>query len=94
MMRNPTDQADPMGIAALRRRLGLTQSEFGEKIGIASKGDVSMIERGLRPISLRAALAIESLSDGAIDAASLCDEVAAARAAARTPSIQSQSEAA
>lgn len=67
-------------IADLRRELGLTQLEFGVKLGLASKASVSLLERGLSPCSLRVSLEIERLSGGRIDAAMLNDDVRLARA--------------
>ena len=76
-------------IRDLRKELGLTVDQFAAKLGLASKGNASMIERGGR-CSLAVALAIEGLSIDAvsgqprIDAATLNDNVAAARAVPRT----------
>jgi transcriptional regulator with XRE-family HTH domain len=70
-------------IVALRREMGLSQTEFGAVIGLASKSKVSEIETSGRA-SLPVALKIEELSvaGGAprIDAATLNDDVARARA--------------
>lgn len=71
-------------IAELRRNLGLTLEEFGKAIGIASKGNVSIIERSGR-CSLEAAIAIEKLSNGSVDAAILNDGVRLAREAVHAP---------
>lgn len=68
-----------MTIAGLREELGLTQLEFGERIGLASKAQVSLVERGLAPCSLRVALRIEQLSGGRIDAGELSEEVRISR---------------
>lgn len=77
------DGAGP-AIVALRREMGLSQTEFGAAIGLASKGKVSVLELSGRA-SLQVALKIEDLSrvDGVprIDAAQLNDDVARARAA-------------
>jgi DNA-binding XRE family transcriptional regulator len=73
------DGAELSPIAALRGELGLTQLEFGERIGLANKASVSLLERGLIPCSLRVALAIEELSGRRIDAAMLCEDVRLAR---------------
>jgi predicted transcriptional regulator len=71
-------------IADLRKELGLSLEAFAVAIGIASKGNASLIERDNRA-SLPVALAIEALSikDGVarIDAATLNADVAKARAA-------------
>lgn len=73
-------------IAELRAELGLTQEEFGAKIGLANKASVSLLENGKRgQCSVAVAVAIEDLSvlNGVarIDAAALCDDVRLARAA-------------
>jgi len=73
--------AKTFSIADLRRELGLSLEEFGKRIGLSSKGNVSLIERGQAAPSLPVALAIEKLSCGRIDAAALNSDVAAARAA-------------
>ena len=71
-------------IVALRREMQLSQSDFGEMIGLASKGKVSVLESTGRA-SLPVALKIEELSiqNGVprIDAAALNDDVARARMA-------------
>ncbi|HEV2080056.1 MAG TPA: helix-turn-helix transcriptional regulator [Allosphingosinicella sp.] len=69
------------GIAELRKELGQTLEEFAATIGIKSKGHASEIERDNRCGSVSVALTIEKLSEGRIDAASLNDDVAMARAA-------------
>jgi len=74
-----SETADALSIAGLRRELGLTQAEFAERIGLVNKASVSLLERGLTPISLRVALEIERLSDGRIDAATLNADVRLAR---------------
>lgn len=66
-------------IAALRARLGLTQEEFGARIGLRTKGSVSLVERGLSTMSPEVALAIEEISGGEIDASELNPIVAKAR---------------
>ena len=72
---------ETLTIAGLRGELGLTQAEFAERIGLVNRSSVSLLERGLTPISLRVALEIERLSTGRIDAATLNSDVRAARAA-------------
>lgn len=67
-------------IAALRAERRESLEVFGLAIGVPSKGRVSEIERGIRSVTQAQALAIEELSDGRIDAATLNAEVAAARA--------------
>ena len=66
-------------IAALRQKRGETLEQFGAAIGVTSKGRMSELERGIRPVTPEQALAIEKLSDGAIDAADLNPIIAAAR---------------
>lgn len=72
--------AQPLTIEALRRELGLNQTEFAVRLGLANKASVSLIERG-GPCSLSIALAIEALSGGRIDAAALNADVALSRQA-------------
>jgi DNA-binding XRE family transcriptional regulator len=67
-----------MLIADLRTELGLSQADFAARIGLASKGNVSIIERENR-CGLNVALAIEALSGGRIDAAEICEDVKRAR---------------
>jgi transcriptional regulator with XRE-family HTH domain len=71
-------------IVALRREMQLSQSDFGEIIGLASKGKVSVLESSGRA-SLPVALKIEELSIQKgfprIDAAELNEDVARARMA-------------
>ena len=69
-------------IGALRRARGETLEAFGAAIGIASKGRLSEIERGIRMPTPEQAVAIERISGGAIDAAELNDVVRMARHAA------------
>lgn len=74
-----------LSIQELRAELGMTQEEFAVRVGLSSKGGMSKIERGIDPVSLSVALAIEELSirDGLarIDAADLNADIAKARAA-------------
>ena len=67
-------------IASLRQELGLTLDEFGAAVGISSKGQMSLIERGLADCSVKVALAIEQFSKGRIDASGLSKDVSMARA--------------
>jgi transcriptional regulator with XRE-family HTH domain len=74
------DAALAFTIADLRRELGLTQQEFGERIGLPNKTSISLLESGKRPnVSAAVAVAIEELSGGRIDAAALSDDVKIAR---------------
>lgn len=72
-----------MKISELRAELGDTLVEFAAKLGLAGKSSVSEMERDNR-CSLPVALRVEELSGGRIDAASICPDVAAARAAAQS----------
>ena len=58
--------------------LGITQEAFAAALGFKSKGFVSDIEKSNR-CSAKVALAIEAHSNGLVDAATLNDDVAAAR---------------
>lgn len=69
----------PFTVKSLRKEMGLTQEEFSRRVGLNSGGRLSCVERGIAPCPLRVALKIESLSDGRIDAADLCDDVKLAR---------------
>jgi len=83
-----TTAGDPVAagaaVRALRKERGETGEEFGKVIGL-SKGKVSELESGKYEPSLPVALEIERLSirDGIarIDAGTLCEAVARARAA-------------
>ena len=68
-------------IIQLRHELAMTQEAFGAEVGL-SKGKVSIVEREQR-CSIPVALAIEALSGGRIDAATLNDDVARVRATQR-----------
>lgn len=76
--------AETFTIADLRAELGLTQTEFALELGLSAGGKptVSLWETGAREVSFEAALKIEQLSGGRIDAASLNAQVARARASA------------
>lgn len=73
-------------IADLRAEMGLTQTEFAIKLGLSAGGKptVSLWETGAREVSFAAALKIEELSDGRIDAATLNAQVALARSSSGT----------
>lgn len=64
-------------VADLRATLGLTLEAMGARLGI-SKSQMHEVERTQRA-SLRVALKLEELADGAIDAAELSDDVRVAR---------------
>ena len=66
------------GIKDLRRELDLSLDEFARRVGLTSKSRVSEMENS-GTCSLPVALAIERLSEGRIDAATLNADVAAAR---------------
>lgn len=70
--------ATTTSIADLRKELGLTLEEFGARIGLRSKGQVSEIEKSNR-CSPEVALEIEALSKRRIDAGSLNPVIEAAR---------------
>lgn len=70
-----------MDIAQLRAELNLSQQAFAEKVGLASKGHLSQIERGQQKPSVAVALKIEELSQGRISADHLNDDVRLVRAA-------------
>ena len=78
------DMSEPLSIKDLRLSLGLTLEEFAREIGLTSKGHASEVERAGH-CSLRVALAVEELSGGRIDAASLNEEVRLARHAVHAP---------
>jgi len=76
-MSEQQDIVAPSPILTLRRELGLTLAEMGERCGI-SKSQMHEVERTGRA-SLPVALKIEELSGGSIDAGDLNDDVRAAR---------------
>lgn len=69
-----------MNIRELRAELGMSLEAFANAVGLKSKGQMLMIERGLKP-SVRVALGIEKLSGGRIKASSLNEAVALVEAA-------------
>ena len=75
----PAQIASGGDIAMLRQLRGETLDEFARRIGIQSKGQMSLIERGLRTPTPEQALAIEELSGGQIDASALNPIIAKAR---------------
>lgn len=44
-----------------RKRLGMTQSELAEAIGMHGKNSIAMIERGLRPVMKTTELSVKYL---------------------------------
>lgn len=74
---SPANGAAPSAVARLRATLGLTLEGMGDRIGL-SKSQMHAVETTGRA-SLRVALAIEALSDGAIDAAALSEDVRLSR---------------
>lgn len=70
----------------------LSLDQFGELIGLSSKGQVSQIERDNR-CSVPVALEIERLSAGRLPADTLNPHVAAVRSFDRDPSLLDGSEA-
>jgi DNA-binding transcriptional regulator YdaS (Cro superfamily) len=69
-----------MDISAYRSERGLSLEAFGAMVG-KSKGHIHEVESTMR-CSAKLALAIEEATEGAVDAASLNDEIANARKAA------------
>ena len=69
--------------ATFRKSRGLSQAQFAEALGLEarSKGYVSRLEAGRQPWPLRLALKLEKLSDGEVQAASICAEARALGAA-------------
>ena len=78
-------------VRALRLARGETGEQFGRLIGL-SKGKVSELEAGKFSCSVAVAIAIEAISGGQIDAASLNADVAAARATAGEAATPPQPE--
>jgi transcriptional regulator with XRE-family HTH domain len=74
-----------MDITSLRKDLGLSLEAFAATIGLKSRGQVSDLEAGRRTPSVPVALAIERVSSGRIDAATLNADVALVRSAANDP---------
>jgi transcriptional regulator with XRE-family HTH domain len=74
--------ANTFTISDLRNEMGVTQTEFAIRLGLSAGGKptVSLWETGAREVSFDAALKIEELSAGRIDAAQLNAQVARARA--------------
>lgn len=67
-----------MKISDLRKSLGLTQEQFAQRVGLASKGYVSELEASGK-CSVRVALEIERLSEGRIAAETLNPDVGLVR---------------
>lgn len=67
-------------ISQYRDEHGLTLEAFGQLVG-KSKGHIHEVENTMR-CSAKLALAIEAATGGAVDAASLNDQIASARKAA------------
>lgn len=68
-----------LSIPELRSELGLSLEQFAQRVGVASKGYMSKVERGVEGCSPNVALKIEELSGGRINASDLNDTIAAAR---------------
>lgn len=68
-----------LSIQALRNELGLSLEQFAQRVGVASKGYMSKVERGLEGCSPNVALKIEELSNRRINASELNETIAAAR---------------
>ncbi len=71
-----------MKVADLRKELNLSQEQFAQRVGLASKGYVSELERD-GSCSVRVALEIERLSDGRIPAEGLNPDVGRVRQASQ-----------
>jgi transcriptional regulator with XRE-family HTH domain len=74
-----TSSAPGAAVRNLRLARGETLEQFGLAIGVASKGRMSELERGLRQLTPEQALAVERVSNGTVNAADLNDLVAEAR---------------
>lgn len=68
-------------VRQLREELGLSQTELAERLGLANKASVSIIEKTGKA-SFDVALKFEEVSNGRIDAGSLNAAVRRARAVA------------
>lgn len=68
-----------LSIQALRNELGLSLEQFAQRVGVASKGYMSKVERGLEGCSPNVALKIEEISNRRINASELNETIAAAR---------------
>lgn len=69
---------EPSALTKWRSEKGWTLDEAAAAFGLKSKGYLSEIERGLK-CSVPAALEIERVTDGAIDAATLSPDIALVR---------------
>ena len=78
-----------MTISELRKELDLSLEAFARAVGLSSKGYASQLERGEVKCSVRAALEIEKLSGGRIQASSLNEDVALVEAARQSPPTRS-----
>lgn len=65
-----------MTIAELRQEMGLTLKDFAEAVGLKSKGQMLLIERGTISPSAKVALRLEELSGGRLSASALNSTVA------------------
>lgn len=75
-----------MKISELRKSLNLSQEAFAQEVGLTSKSYVSELESAETPrCSVKVALAIEHLSDGAIPAESLNPDVGLVRSVSEQP---------
>jgi transcriptional regulator with XRE-family HTH domain len=63
-------------LRSVRRSHRLTQKQLAAALGLRSKGYISKLEGGLKPIPLRLALEIQRWSDGKLRAADLCPDAA------------------
>ena len=83
------NETSTLTIAELRSEMGLSLEQFAERVGLQSRGRMSVIEREGR-CSLDVALAVEALSEGRIDASDLNDDVRAARHGVRDTTPEAQ----
>lgn len=67
-------------IRNLRTELGMTLEAFAREVGVSGRGQMSDIERGREGCAPGVAIAIERISGGRINAATLNNAVALARA--------------
>lgn len=65
-----------MELVDFRKAQRLSQEDLARKLGLSSKGYVSQLERGEITCSVKLALEIEALSEGAVPARSLSPDVA------------------
>ena len=72
-----------MDVRTLRIQRGLTLDQLATLLGMRSRGRLSEMERGEKPVPVHLALKIETWSGGLISASSLNSDVAAVETARR-----------